>query len=447
MPKKSFYLFFSFLFLLVGKISCQAGLLAQDLPQPREPNIEPVTKVEQFLPGLRKFIESAAPKPGEVALVVSGHSTSPLVNEGVTRILKEKGIQFSLIMIPDFAGMTECADLQEQLWIGSWWPEWLWELIEKNKPDILYQLTMMAQNHNWREGIPLYQWFERMGIRSRALASTVGSPDWYPVGAPETLSYEPWHAFPVELFEAIRRKTREQFPSKGWALAEVTDLNGTRFTVEINYDPRERSFHSTGKGFRNASGVIVATTSHSCEFPRVELIFADNLLTEVKGGGKFGEWMQQKYLLDYKDVDFGYYDTPGNNIFEEFVLGYHPKAVPYLGDYSGTMRVVAMQWKVFRSGVLHVAIGSGGALLNPDKSIRIKKQHTDFELFFSTIVIAGKTIIEHGHLLALDDPEIRQLAAKYGDPDELLSEAWIPKRHPDGTVNWEGQDLTRRRGH
>ena len=35
-------------------------------------------------------------------------------------------------------------------------------------------------------------------------------------------------------------------------------------------------------------------------------------------------------------------------------------------------------------------------------------------------------MIEKGHLTALDDPEIRKLAAQYGDPDELLQEAWVP---------------------
>src|SRR3990172_3598805 len=35
-------------------------------------------------------------------------------------------------------------------------------------------------------------------------------------------------------------------------------------------------------------------------------------------------------------------------------------------------------------------------------------------------------VIDKGHLTALDDPEIRAVASKFGDPDELLREAWIP---------------------
>jgi hypothetical protein len=32
-------------------------------------------------------------------------------------------------------------------------------------------------------------------------------------------------------------------------------------------------------------------------------------------------------------------------------------------------------------------------------------------------------------MLALDDPEVRKIAEKYGDPDELLREDWVPDRY------------------
>ena len=35
-------------------------------------------------------------------------------------------------------------------------------------------------------------------------------------------------------------------------------------------------------------------------------------------------------------------------------------------------------------------------------------------------------MINKGHLTALDDPQVRQEAAKYGDPDKLLQENRIP---------------------
>jgi hypothetical protein len=36
-------------------------------------------------------------------------------------------------------------------------------------------------------------------------------------------------------------------------------------------------------------------------------------------------------------------------------------------------------------------------------------------------------VIDNGRLTALDDPEVRELARKYGDPDEILKEDWIPR--------------------
>jgi len=51
---------------------------------------------------------------------------------------------------------------------------------------------------------------------------------------------------------------------------------------------------------------------------------------------------------------------------------------------------------------------------------------------FPTLTITTKsggayTIIRNGRLTALDEPEVRKLAEKYGDPNDLLSEDWIPQ--------------------
>jgi hypothetical protein len=35
--------------------------------------------------------------------------------------------------------------------------------------------------------------------------------------------------------------------------------------------------------------------------------------------------------------------------------------------------------------------------------------------------------VDRGHLVSLDDPDVRALAGKYGDPDKLLIEDWIPE--------------------
>ena len=37
------------------------------------------------------------------------------------------------------------------------------------------------------------------------------------------------------------------------------------------------------------------------------------------------------------------------------------------------------------------------------------------------------TAIEHGQIMASRDPEVRAIASRYGDPDEILKRDWIPE--------------------
>ena len=53
-------------------------------------------------------------------------------------------------------------------------------------------------------------------------------------------------------------------------------------------------------------------------------------------------------------------------------------------------------------------------------------QHRDWQMYFPTLILDGEVLVDKGHLTVLDDPEIRRLASKFGDPDQLLSEDWIP---------------------
>ena len=37
------------------------------------------------------------------------------------------------------------------------------------------------------------------------------------------------------------------------------------------------------------------------------------------------------------------------------------------------------------------------------------------------------TLIEHGQIMASEEPEVRALASRYGNPDEILARDWIPE--------------------
>jgi hypothetical protein len=50
------------------------------------------------------------------------------------------------------------------------------------------------------------------------------------------------------------------------------------------------------------------------------------------------------------------------------------------------------------------------------------------------------------HLTTLEDPDVRDVAARYGDPDQLLAEAWIPSVpgiNAPGTYAEYGRDPAR----
>ena len=49
---------------------------------------------------------------------------------------------------------------------------------------------------------------------------------------------------------------------------------------------------------------------------------------------------------------------------------------------------------------------------------------------YTDILPAAQTIIDEGHLVALDDPEVIELARKYGDPEILLREDWVHVINP-----------------
>lgn len=86
-----------------------------------------------------------------------------------------------------------------------------------------------------------------------------------------------------------------------------------------------------------------------------------------------------------------------------------------------------------RAGIIYIGLGT---IISADTERADAKDgklvgHWHVHLYFPTYIaedVDGKdvTIIEHGRFKALDAVEVRDIAAKYGNPDELLREDWIP---------------------
>jgi hypothetical protein len=54
--------------------------------------------------------------------------------------------------------------------------------------------------------------------------------------------------------------------------------------------------------------------------------------------------------------------------------------------------------------------------------------HTSFNTYQLHLRSADRwaTVVDKGHLTSLENPEVRALASRYGDPSKILTEDWIP---------------------
>lgn len=139
------------------------------------------------------------------------------------------------------------------------------------------------------------------------------------------------------------------------------------------------------------------------------------------------------------------YDTPGYWHLWEVALGTEPKYFRNPKDMygGGTAGIYCLTYERYRSGVFHWGLGNE---LASDPGANTAKKWDQFcadhklpsghdfhvQNYFTTYRarLRGSrkwiNLVDRGHLTALDDPEVRALAKQYGDPDEVLAEAWVP---------------------
>jgi hypothetical protein len=214
------------------------------------------------------------------------------------------------------------------------------------------------------------------------------------------------------------------------------DTGSFTLIAKSTRDAKEgRPFYTFGsevvglKPLPTAEGVIVSTSIHTGWIPEMRMTVKNGKAIHIEGGGEAGTlWTRQfekgkAAPSQGRIAVFGDHPGPGVNWFEELMYGVHPKSFRIGQKYrwEGSDQFQAWIGGTRRSGTLHFGFGGG-----MDESYR----HNDLEVFFPTLTINGETLIENGRLKILDDPEVREEAAKYGDPDYLLTEKWIPEMPP-----------------
>jgi 2,5-dihydroxypyridine 5,6-dioxygenase len=152
----------------------------------------------------------------------------------------------------------------------------------------------------------------------------------------------------------------------------------------------------------SASGVCVYDSYTSigvCADP-LRVHYRDGWLTEIEGGQ---EARALEALLE---------GVENARYVAKLMIGLNPKAR------------IALHMEPFPSeaerhaGHVHIGVGntrlSGGSVYS--------RLHTSGDLVRPTVYIDDELLIDRGHLLVLDDPEVREVASRFGDPDELLHE-------------------------
>jgi hypothetical protein len=267
-------------------------------------------------------------------------------------------------------------------------------------------------------------------------------------------------AFPSELARLIERKILDLLPSI--RTVRVSDPEGTRMEFSVGAAeaqlwaegadtpgmlvtyPLSASRTRVQKGlvpaeeeilvFPKANGIIAGTANHEGYYPRILCRVEDGVVTDVEGGGRFGELLRE-LLWKTREVQYPRHPKPGYFYVNEMSLGTNPKVVRKRLGVFDTYRHYPNARQRHRAGALKWGIGVHAhhpaiKAFNAETHMPIEHAWHVYNFFptWEAQLQSGEwvALIERGHLVALDDPEVRERAGAFGDADQVLSEAWFP---------------------
>jgi len=379
------------------------------------------------------FVGYGATTAGDRVLIAVDREYDPRIPEAIARALRQKGARVDLITV-DTGPDQRFEDLDEL------------KVTIRREP--------WARNPRRWEGIP---WVEEMAERNGYDLLIHGKGGGIP-SVPHRYEAIPWlqveqfvspaTTFPRDVHTLINEKLWNAFRERGrGGRVHLTDPEGTELTYTLwpeYFDGSRRGYaevpwwgHVMGHAptpilrQEDATGVVAGTTNHfSRPFPPLRVVLQAGRVEVVEGGGRYGEaW--RELLQEAQDIRYPCFPRPGLFWLWEIAIGTNPKiARPSRIDRHSSG---GMEWERRRSGIIHA--GFGTRWRGPEEvwagERGIVYGHLHVHLCFPTLTVTttgGEEIrlIERGHLTVLDDPDVRRLAARHGDPDVLLREDWQP---------------------
>lgn len=474
-------------------------MTAKTYPEPRKPDHEPVDRAEELLPYARKIVNDregtitryfttgygGLVEAGDRVLIAVRNLHNEQIVEAIARAFRENGVLVDVVEVdigPD-GERTETMDVD--LAITDPAGELDVEGITPSQGEDTY--SNFLGKFWWTEELAVERGYDLL-IQSTAGAFSYRYPKAHLEGEPIYMERLPWQTtegfvsdgtfFPKDLLLTIARRTRELIWEHGeGATVHITDPEGTDITYTLwpeyfentpagtkysqdEWDEQYGSFdmplRQTSTGAQgnhiavhpkppliekeDASGVIVSTLGHhSKPYPKLTLQIEDGVVTDIEGGGGKGKKLREIHERT-KDIEYPDYPRPGLFWMWEVSLCTNPKIVR--PDDVMKKSEPGNLTERLRSGYVHIGTGTRATTVSEDWADEegIPYGHTDQHLNFPTIefIKDGEenfTLVDKGHLVTLDDQEVREVAAERGDPDELLVEDWIP---PIPGVNVQG---------
>ncbi len=392
--------------------------------------------IKSYVPG---FIGFGNTKPGDKVLIAVDSLMDLTITKAIATALRAKGAIVDMIVVdggPDRRIEEDDeigANIRREAWVGREleYPyrryleiPWVTKLVEDAGYDLHIQGRAYPSFTDFRwEGHP---WQQMDHFLSAA------------------------NNFPRELHEMINQKAWEPVWNRGQgAHVRITDVEGTDFWYTLlpeYWEPgllnwfEERPsighlmYHPGPpvSQFQDASGVIKGTIAHfSRPFPQITATMVNGRIESVEGGGAYGDgW--RALLEETRDLQYPQFPDKGLFWLWEVAIGTNPKI-----QRSPSIERVSSggaEWERWRSGIMHLGFGTAGpsAAENWAGEQGYPYGHLHIHMMMPTVEITHpdgtvEVPVRDGHLVALDDPEVRACAAKYGDPDILLREDWVPK--------------------
>ena len=277
--------------------------------------------------------------------------------------------------------------------------------------------------------------------------------------------------FPRDVWRLAEERTME--PVAWLDQVHVEDPEGTNFTFEVNekqaqawsqgvYDEGHLYMFPHGATGRfgysavdfpahkkdyiprfllKVNGVFAGDGNHYGFYPRIEVHVKNGYVSEIKGGGIYGEiWREFLKYPKINEVTYPFHSERGYWWIYEGALGTNPKFFrrpdENLEGENGS--------EVQKAGVFHWGFGLG-LPHGPEKPgeskewLEFAKQnglphdhwwHVHNVLPTFRVRVRGTknswlTLIDRGRLTAYGNAEIRALASRYGDPDEVVGDDWV----------------------